>query len=1077
MAPPRLNLESRRSYEPGEAHDGPGRGYSRDPFKRLDPEHQPEVALAIVAYTVRAHSFFFFRRKRERSINAAKVSLNDLFQASRLAVRLYYSLPCCHTKIDSGDQGRYFEAVRQGADLDSEPWCSPYFVWSLLTLVEVQRGNVYRQLGYLEEAHRHYRHVMVRYRQLIGNPYEVGRSKIVPLGSNSSSDHWFVHPTFIRTLSEHSKVLFDRGLFIESIMAQIQALAYLARMSGRRQPLPARAKRKQQLLDDVAQGLALLDVTRKESTCDKQVIRNFFIKPGPFHALLEKSFMEYLLELSPEDRGFAAGLYARIALNLDIFHNRPQRSAIAEPEAIPDAPEDQGSSEETVARCLEVHRRLKLEAPPSIVRDARSMLLPGYEGSEETSPEETLERSLARSLRRSIKSSGRLDGPLDEKDFFESTLVLATHNIQNILTIPRRIHKFLLRPGYKERRTSGDLSGKTVAESMDGEGDGAGQSDDQSDDSGNLKNKLVVLRRWQSFTPKIPRPRASAARGGGYFLLWAGKGVAIDPGYDFLQNFYDEGFSLADIDAVVVTHSHPDHEDDLSTLSTLVREWNEYHHHMGREGQTVKLDLLLNESAHLKFSSWLKASNFGIGRVIPLPLVVWDSDSDEQDQQPRGDNVLIPLRDAYSFDLEVVPAWHDDVIGKTAAVGLKFHLYDPSEDGAQSSDPVGVVGYTGDTAAYSYPKPAMRGTGRTGVADHYQECDVLVAHLGDVRLRELFTCIEKPDGDPKLGKLVGELLERTFCRDGHAVEELLTREAVEDFYSLLVTLHLAPSKALEARLRARQATGKEREEGGDDDPKERAEAQPQGKSVAEALHHFIRKEPLELVEFATLNAARKKLIELGELGELGTITTQALRHLDQAAPAAARSDQELEFWQVVYALLGFLCAASLDWWRYGYHLGIDGLYKILQALAESCREGAGQHCKVLIIGELPEELASHRHHVTRLLNYTEVNFDENRNRKVHALTGDIGLHIALEIDTESTRPLVPKIRCAYCNYNNETVLTLTPPDNYHPPGRILETPLKRLDSAMIYLCTAHDHHPEIETRPRHFLSRPVLRVI
>ncbi len=137
--------------------------------------------------------------------------------------------------------------------------------------------------------------------------------------------------------------------------------------------------------------------------------------------------------------------------------------------------------------------------------------------------------------------------------------------------------------------------------------------------------------------------------------------------------------------------------------------------------------------------------------------------------------------------------------------------------------------------------------------------------------------------------------------------------------------------------------------------------------------------------------------------------------------------------------------------------------------------------RIFIVGELPEELSSYRHLVARLLNVTSG--DENstcdssnlsKGCGVYSFTGDIGLHINLALT--NNKKLEPKIRCTYCNYNNETVLRKKLP-HYHSPDNIHETILKRLDSRMIYLCTTYDHHPENKDKPYDFLSSPNIRVI
>jgi glyoxylase-like metal-dependent hydrolase (beta-lactamase superfamily II) len=90
---------------------------------------------------------------------------------------------------------------------------------------------------------------------------------------------------------------------------------------------------------------------------------------------------------------------------------------------------------------------------------------------------------------------------------------------------------------------------------------------------------LAVAKHWNSETPIVPavvRPTERLQRlpgyglGGGYFLAAHGHGIAIDPGYQFTQMLFSEyGYTILDIDAVIVTHDHPDHWADLPNLTLL----------------------------------------------------------------------------------------------------------------------------------------------------------------------------------------------------------------------------------------------------------------------------------------------------------------------------------------------------------------------------------------------------------------------------------------------------------------------------------------------------------------------------
>jgi len=84
---------------------------------------------------------------------------------------------------------------------------------------------------------------------------------------------------------------------------------------------------------------------------------------------------------------------------------------------------------------------------------------------------------------------------------------------------------------------------------------------------------LYVLQRWNSFTP-ILKDTEAPSRGGGYFIDTGRKGIAIDPGFDFIQNFREAGFALTDIDYIFITHAHNDHSADMEPLTSLLHDYN-----------------------------------------------------------------------------------------------------------------------------------------------------------------------------------------------------------------------------------------------------------------------------------------------------------------------------------------------------------------------------------------------------------------------------------------------------------------------------------------------------------------------
>lgn len=85
---------------------------------------------------------------------------------------------------------------------------------------------------------------------------------------------------------------------------------------------------------------------------------------------------------------------------------------------------------------------------------------------------------------------------------------------------------------------------------------------------------LMILKGFSSSTPFFypaleKRFYPSAIKGGGIFLKWNGYGVAIDPGINFMENMHKNGLEIKDINAVIVTHDHIDHNGDLQVIDDL----------------------------------------------------------------------------------------------------------------------------------------------------------------------------------------------------------------------------------------------------------------------------------------------------------------------------------------------------------------------------------------------------------------------------------------------------------------------------------------------------------------------------
>lgn len=225
---------------------------------------------------------------------------------------------------------------------------------------------------------------------------------------------------------------------------------------------------------------------------------------------------------------------------------------------------------------------------------------------------------------------------------------------------------------------------------------------------------FYILQRWSSINPALPRPSTFKMKGGGYFLIFKGKGIAIDPGLNFVENLYSEGFSIADIDYVVVTHDHIDHTADIDTILAL-------HYKRSKIGHQKCMTLLLNPSVSLRYGFILhqdrklfKKMELPIGQRIEL-----------------FDDLILEPKKVKHLDLSSPK--------ESSSIGLILTFY-PSKREEEFK-----IGITSDTE-YS-----------DSIMDQFLDVDILIVHIGGAPFRELTElCGIK---QPLQSKKIQELLE------------------------------------------------------------------------------------------------------------------------------------------------------------------------------------------------------------------------------------------------------------------------------------------------------------------------------
>lgn len=90
-----------------------------------------------------------------------------------------------------------------------------------------------------------------------------------------------------------------------------------------------------------------------------------------------------------------------------------------------------------------------------------------------------------------------------------------------------------------------------------------------------IDNKFICLKGFSSSTPIVHSAVFNReCKGGGFFFRYNGYGIAVDPGIGFVSLMHQNNIFIDDINVVVVTHNHIDHNNDVRSLSALLHEFN-----------------------------------------------------------------------------------------------------------------------------------------------------------------------------------------------------------------------------------------------------------------------------------------------------------------------------------------------------------------------------------------------------------------------------------------------------------------------------------------------------------------------
>jgi len=287
---------------------------------------------------------------------------------------------------------------------------------------------------------------------------------------------------------------------------------------------------------------------------------------------------------------------------------------------------------------------------------------------------------------------------------------------------------------------------------------------------------FLGLQRWNSLTPAQGR-----SVGGGYFLYRTDEhgiidlGIAIDPGFDFVRNFLRSGFSIRDINFILISHAHADHLWDFESIVQLLKELDEKKHIKHR------INVILTLSAYEKYErhviqnralrEFIEPYVIDVGKGIDpdffgklgidsscrtgnescvqqenLCFRFWKVENgtgNNRNNQWRWKPVLPLFSEPNEVEIWPTCAYHDDYSNISDSFGFIIGIRKKMEE-----KPF-VFGYTGDTRwvgdelyneechYYRHPDKRCRNKDNikehwTNVAKQYRSCNALLVHIGSL---------------------------------------------------------------------------------------------------------------------------------------------------------------------------------------------------------------------------------------------------------------------------------------------------------------------------------------------------------
>lgn len=265
---------------------------------------------------------------------------------------------------------------------------------------------------------------------------------------------------------------------------------------------------------------------------------------------------------------------------------------------------------------------------------------------------------------------------------------------------------------------------------------------------------FLGLQRWNSQTPTL-----TLSQGGGYFIYQQDAkgqvvlGIAIDPGFDFVDNLFHMGFTLYDIDFILISHAHLDHMRDFEPIISSLLDLKKRTYGNIKKKIHVMMSLgVYHKLEHVITNTTLReylADTYIIDidkKIEKEYLPPFRFKKDTMDDRSRKFVSVLDNEDSIC-EIEITPtkAYHNDYSEESDSFGYIIRFMD-----GDWKKPLFSFGYTGDTKWHK------------SIPGQYSSCDVICIHLG-----ALIESEKEKDGKDRFSYYMGSQCEALIEKKGH----------------------------------------------------------------------------------------------------------------------------------------------------------------------------------------------------------------------------------------------------------------------------------------------------------------------